>query len=97
MCEFFDPQQTMQCFEERAEPPLQKTNANFCEFFKPKANAFNEGQAEASGDAKAQLDALFDAPAEGSTDAESNAPAIQAPEEQSAADLARKKLDDLFN
>ena len=79
MCEFFDPQQTMQCFEERAEPPLQKTNANFCEFFKPKANAFNEGQAE------------------GSTDAESNAPAIQAPEEQSAADLARKKLDDLFN
>ena len=49
----------MQCFEDRADPPLQKENANFCEFFIPTSDAYKEGTNSKSTGAKEKLDALF--------------------------------------
>lgn len=59
LCRHFDAKRNMQCFEERADPPLQKENANFCDFFSPRANAFQAQTRSRSEAAKSNLDSLF--------------------------------------
>ncbi len=93
MCRHYDPKRTMQCFEDRADPPLQKENANFCDFYAPKSDAFETSTKTRSSSAKAELDALFGGD-DGDDDAEEGV-SERAPD--SAEDIARKKLDDLFN
>lgn len=99
LCRHYDPQRTLQCFEDRADPPLQKENANFCDYFSPRANAFEGATADRSDAARSRLDGLFGksdaAPADDSErqiEAQEPLPETPSPEE-----LARKKLDDLFN
>ncbi len=48
-----------QCAEPQADPVLDKERANFCDFFRPRANAFVADEAEGASDAKTTLDALF--------------------------------------
>lgn len=59
LCIHYDPKNATRCADDRAEPPIQKTNANFCEFWLADSNAFKPSERTSSGDAKAALDALF--------------------------------------
>lgn len=59
MCVEYDTSYAKHCREPIAEEVREKTRANFCDFFKPKAGAFvprNDGEVARS---KAALDALF--------------------------------------
>ena len=93
LCRHYDPKRTMQCFEDRADPPLQKENANFCDFFAPNFNAYEGSTTSKSDSAKKELDALF-----GRSDAVDDAEETEADEAAapSEAEAARRKLDDLF-
>jgi len=112
LCRHFDAQKNMKCFEDRADPPLQKENANFCDFFSPQAGAFQTQTRSKSEAAKADLHSLFSNSSDASATENSITPdtpaAHEAPaaNEESAAnkepapskdELARQKLDDLFN
>ncbi|MET0661246.1 MAG: hypothetical protein ABW110_24165, partial [Steroidobacteraceae bacterium] len=63
-----------------AEIVREKDRANYCDYFKPRAGAYSTKGETEASAAKAQLDALFGG-------------ATTAP---SAADEARRKLDELF-
>ena len=96
LCTHFDSFNAAdQCDEDRADPPVIKDGANFCEWFNPNPNAFPAQigtQTGAKGNAaRAQLDALFD-----------NQPGHQATESPESAPLSREdevraKLDRLFS
>ncbi len=58
-CQHYRELDHAKCAEDRADPPVIKENANFCEFFRLNRNAFNPKSTEASGAAKSKLDALF--------------------------------------
>ena len=80
LCLHYEPHTQRKCREIRAEEVIDKEHANFCDWFKPRANAFDaQAQAKATA-AKAQLDALLrgEAPAD------------------APADPARTRLDALF-
>ncbi len=65
MCKYFDAQvRPDQCREDRAEPPLNKETANFCEWFAPVTAGTEPGRGDPdrtdkAAQAKAALDALF--------------------------------------
>ena len=63
MCTHHDPRWQNACREERAEPPLNKETANFCDWFSPRAEAFQGGDDKAQA-ARGALEALFGAPAD---------------------------------
>ena len=95
LCKHYDPKRTMQCFEDRADPPLQKENANFCDFFAPQPMAYESKSTTRSDSARSKLDELF-----GTEEDEGELPSeaeVEEPEESSPEEDARKKLDDLFN
>lgn len=80
LCRFYDARTQRQCTEIRAEEIINKEHANFCDWFKPRPNAFDartQAKAQAS---KAKLDALFGRG--------------EAPSEET--DPARARLEDLF-
>jgi len=87
MCQHYRDLDHTKCAEDRADPPVIKENANFCEFFRPDRNAFNPNVTQASGAAKSRLDALFG----GDTEVE---PADDMPENNVPK---RSALDDLFD
>ena len=102
MCQHYRDLDHTKCAEDRADPPVIKENANFCEFFPPDRNAFNPNITQASGAAKSRLDALFgdapfgdalsgDALSGGDTEVE---PADDWPENNVPK---RSALDDLFD
>jgi len=59
MCTFFDPKVTRQCREDDAEEVKEKERANFCDYFKPRPDAFDPQFTEAEQAARAALDDLF--------------------------------------
>lgn len=59
LCRFFDPRTTRQCGEIRAEEVINKEHANFCDWFKPRSNAFDARAQQKATSAKSKLDALF--------------------------------------
>lgn len=59
MCEFYDPRIKYACREERAEEVAEKELANFCDYFKPRANAYVPRDDSKARAAKANLDGLF--------------------------------------
>ena len=85
----------MQCFEDRADPPLQKENANFCDFFSPTSGAFETKTSTKSDAARNELDALFGANADEAVD-ENVEEGDSEEKTLSKEEEARKKLDDLF-
>ncbi len=100
LCRHFDRNKNMACFEDRADPPLNKENANFCDFFSPAVAAFEQKTAIRSTAARSHLDALF-----GQADNAQDADVTQAPQDPAAIeerqslskeDQTKKKLDDLF-
>jgi hypothetical protein len=59
MCTSYDTAAAEQCREERAEPPTDKTCANFCDFFTPRGGAAPTAERSRADEARARLDALF--------------------------------------
>lgn len=59
LCILYDSRKAQSCDEPRADPPLDKQRANFCEFFQPRSGAFQPLDDSAVGKAKAELENLF--------------------------------------
>jgi hypothetical protein len=57
MCVLFDPGAYQQCREPTVEEVRDKTRANYCDYFKPKAGAWRGGGDEER--ARSDLDRLF--------------------------------------
>jgi len=57
-CEHFERGRPGDCDNELADPPNEKTGANFCEFFKPNRTAFG-GASDANKQTQAKLNSLF--------------------------------------
>ena len=95
MCRRHDPNATGQCEDERADPPVYKENANFCEYFSPLADAYRSARGKRRDAARSKLDELFGGDAAEGDDAASEEDDAAAPG-KSAEDLAREKLDALF-
>jgi hypothetical protein len=58
-CRFYDPRVEGRCREERAEEVREKERANFCDWFKPRADAYCPPDAARAAAARAGADALF--------------------------------------
>lgn len=95
LCRHYDPKRTLQCFEDRADPPLQKENANFCDFFAPQSGAFQVQTSDRSDIAKNELNALFDQDNESVDEGAPSTTISDEPLSQEAE--ARRKLNDLFD
>ena len=80
MCQFFDAQVPKQCREDDAEEVFEKEKANFCEWFKPSAKAFDPVRGQEAADAESRLATLFS----------------DEPESKSAAEDPLKYAEDLF-
>lgn len=84
LCEWYDITVAKHCREPIAEEVKDKERANYCDYFKPVADAYSNAGVTAAAKAKSQLDALF------------GGEKTSAPAATSAADQARAQLDALF-
>lgn len=82
MCVSHNPRVSDKCDEPAAEHPHELERANFCDYFRPRADAYVSPQAAGSKTARARLDVLFGGTADAGP--------------QGDADAARNKLDGLF-
>ena len=60
MCVYYTPRLPEACAEDDAHEVKEKSRANFCDYFKPSANAYSPGELDAEVAAKKDLTALFD-------------------------------------
>jgi len=86
LCEWYSVSVAKHCREPIAEEVKDKERANFCDYFKPRENAYSTKSTDAAAKAQAELDALFGG----------GAKPADAPAEPSAADKARAELEALF-
>ena len=87
MCRHYEPDKRPYCSHDRAEAPVVKENANFCDYFRP-ANRFVAANAERSDKARSDLDALF---------GENGAAGVDpVPVSDIDSDDPRNRLNDLF-
>lgn len=61
MCRKYALQYTSKCSDERADPPQNKQNANFCDWFTPDPGAYSGREKSAEQLARDELTALFGA------------------------------------
>lgn len=59
LCRFYNPAVSEKCNHDLAEPARDIELANFCQYFKPVSNAFNEKNHGREEDAMARLKSLF--------------------------------------
>lgn len=86
LCKFYTPNHFEKCDHEMAEPAREVDVANFCHYFRPKANAYDPVDKSRADDAMTQLKALF-----GDTDNHAGTD-----EDQTDHAKAKAKFDDLF-
>lgn len=84
LCEWYSTAVAKHCREPIAEEVKDKERANFCDYFKPRPDAYSNAGVTEAAQAKSELDALF------------GGAAPQSPAQPSAADQARAQLDALF-
>ncbi len=89
MCVDYDTSVAKSCREPIAEEVQDKERANFCDYFKPRADAYKPRDTAAIARSRTGLDALF-----GAADAARSRDSAVAP--ASGAEGARSKLDELF-
>lgn len=91
LCRHYEPQRAgVHCAEDRADPPVVKESANFCDWFRPSATAFSSATATRHDSARSKLDEIFSGEATENPE--------QAPQNtQSKEDEARSRLDALFS
>ncbi len=83
LCEWYSTAVAKHCRETIAEEVKDKERANFCDYFKPKQDAYCAVSLDAAAKAKADLEAMFGG----------GAPKAAEP---SAAEKARAELEALF-
>ena len=76
MCRYFDPTVAKSCREDDAEEVKEKERANFCDYFKPRAGAYDAALGTAEQRARGQLGALFGG-ADGQGDTEAGDPSLE--------------------
>lgn len=86
LCEWYSISVAKHCRETVAEEVKDKERANFCDYFKPREDAYSTKSTDAASQAQAELDALFGSGSKKSEDAA----------QPSAADKARAELEALF-
>ena len=59
MCEFYDVSKAKHCRETIADEVKDKERANFCDYFRPTAAAYQPGSVSAAERARQELEALF--------------------------------------
>ncbi|MFC1681527.1 hypothetical protein ACFL1S_07065 [Pseudomonadota bacterium] len=59
LCRFYDPNAIDQCVEEDTEEVRDKERANFCDYFKPGAGAYQMPDTSRTEASKSALSALF--------------------------------------
>jgi hypothetical protein len=64
MCRSYDPRVAKKCREDDAEEVRGKEQANFCDYFRPRPEAFDPALGEAERKARDQLSGLFSGPSE---------------------------------
>ncbi|HCD27221.1 MAG TPA: hypothetical protein DER02_06855 [Gammaproteobacteria bacterium] len=96
-CRHFDATKVTECFEDRADPPVEKENANFCDFFAPKVDAYQPRNTSKSDAAKAKLDALFGASEAGAQAAGNEVSDANARLEKAAEQTAERASQDSKN
>lgn len=84
LCEFFDQYIADQCREPVADFVKEKERANFCDYFKPKSDAYTLKDNSGEQAARSELDALF------------GLASGHDKETKSEAGEVREKLDQLF-
>jgi len=85
LCIFYDTGVADHCREPVAETVQDKERANFCGYFQPRPGACASAESDPARAAKARLDALFGASAEG-----------EMPSPSDETERERRRLDDLF-
>jgi hypothetical protein len=95
MCHHYRPEITGECDEDRADPPVKKEVANFCDWYEPRFAAYQSATESKRDDAKDKLDTLF-GNTDGEDDSDDDDLDPRAATEPSPADEARSKLDTLF-
>ncbi len=91
LCEYFDTRVAKGCREPVADEVQDKARANFCGYFQVKAGAYGGPRDTASQAARGQVEALFGANPRQSEEDENKAVS------RSEADIARERLERLFN
>ena len=91
MCEFYDPRVSNSCREPIADIVNNKERANFCGYFKIRANAYQPQDEAAKKAAEAQLGALI-----GGDTGKKQPDSPAKTEGRSEADIAREQLEQLF-
>jgi hypothetical protein len=86
MCVEYDTAVAKSCREPIAEEVRDKEHANFCDYFKPRADAYQPRNAAEIARSQSGLDSLF------GNDKLAQTPATDQP----AAEAARTKLEELF-
>src|SRR5690606_38843638 len=84
LCEWYSTSVAKHCREPIAEEVKDKERANFCDYFKPRENAYVNTSTDVAAQARAELEAMF-----------GGAQAADTPQ-PSAADKARAELEALF-
>lgn len=105
MCRWYAPGRPQDCDHDRADPPVHKEGANFCEYFSPQRNAWASEVDERKAAARSQLDSLFDEEAGEEVDeALDETPEPDAGhggdgdiDSEGGDDDLRRRLDDLFD
>ena len=89
LCRHYDPKVLGECRHERAERVVDKEQANYCTYFRPRPDAHTGAEDQADQSARAALDALFGL--------EGNDNARTSSDPRAAANRAREELNDLFD
>ena len=90
MCRYYNPSMSDKCDHEMAERARDPELANFCQYYKPKPDAFSDKTKSASDDAMQKLKELFGEHAdEEGAEAETN-------KSKETHNEAKKRFDDLF-
>jgi hypothetical protein len=86
LCEWYSVAVAKHCRETVAEEVKDKERANFCDYFKPKQDAYSAVSLDAASKAKMDLEALF----------ASGGPKLPEVAQPSAAEKARTELEAMF-
>lgn len=88
MCRHHDPRYIGECNHDFADKVLDKEKSNFCGHFKPDPRAHQGARSSAKAPAHQALESLFGAQEDAADEAEAS--------EESEADAAKRRLNDLF-
>jgi hypothetical protein len=95
MCIEYDTSKAKHCREPIAEEVRDKEHANFCDFYKPRPDAYRPANQAELDKSRAGLEALFGAPSATSAGG-ARSPSSESSASAQAADETRRALEDIF-